>query len=230
MRVIQWAVACIAVLAAAAGQAQAGMVTVDPDGFATGTSLTNAFSGVTITQGNGETNITAAPGLTGTQQFAIHGAVSDFPGEFTYLPLSPSATLSDTLAASQISFFILRFDFDAPTDFVSLDLIPNDGFDPGSISAFDSSGNLIGFDSFDGVSLTAARHTLSISGSGIKTLLAAGDNDGNNLEIDTLTYNLVGVSPVPEPSSLALFGIGACVAGVGAARRRRLEKLQRDLA
>ena len=34
------------------------------------------------------------------------------------------------------------------------------------------------------------------------------------------------VSAVPEPSSLALFGIGACVAGIGAARRRRREKHQ----
>lgn len=34
------------------------------------------------------------------------------------------------------------------------------------------------------------------------------------------------VSAVPEPSSLALFGIGACVAGLGAARRRRREKQQ----
>jgi hypothetical protein len=32
------------------------------------------------------------------------------------------------------------------------------------------------------------------------------------------------VSAVPEPSSLALFGIGACVAGIGAACRRRREK------
>ena len=31
---------------------------------------------------------------------------------------------------------------------------------------------------------------------------------------------------VPEPSSLAMFGIGACVAGLGAARRRRREKKQ----
>ena len=37
-----------------------------------------------------------------------------------------------------------------------------------------------------------------------------------------LNYSPAAV--VPEPSSLALFGIGACVAGVGAARRRRREK------
>ncbi|QDT31066.1 PEP-CTERM sorting domain-containing protein [Thalassoglobus polymorphus] len=38
------------------------------------------------------------------------------------------------------------------------------------------------------------------------------------------------VSAVPEPSSLALFGIGACVAGIGATRRRRCEKQQEATA
>jgi len=38
------------------------------------------------------------------------------------------------------------------------------------------------------------------------------------------------VASVPEPSSLALFGIGGCVACVGAARRRRREKNQEATA
>ena len=36
--------------------------------------------------------------------------------------------------------------------------------------------------------------------------------------------NVSDVSAVPEPTSLALFGIGAVVAGVGAARRQRRDK------
>lgn len=35
-----------------------------------------------------------------------------------------------------------------------------------------------------------------------------------------------GVAAVPEPASLAIFGIGACVAGIGAGRRRLREKQQ----
>ena len=45
----------------------------------------------------------------------------------------------------------------------------------------------------------------------------------------TIEYS-VSSAAVPEPSSLALFGIGACVAGVGASRRRRREKQQKTTA
>jgi hypothetical protein len=43
---------------------------------------------------------------------------------------------------------------------------------------------------------------------------------------DGLAYVSSASPAVPEPSSLALFGIGACVAGVAAAYRRRREKKQ----
>jgi hypothetical protein len=43
----------------------------------------------------------------------------------------------------------------------------------------------------------------------------------------TIEYS---TTAVPEPSSLALFGIGACIAGFGAARRRRREKQQEATA
>jgi hypothetical protein len=39
-------------------------------------------------------------------------------------------------------------------------------------------------------------------------------------------WTLSSASAVPEPSSLAVFGIGMCVAGVRAARRRRLDQKQ----
>jgi hypothetical protein len=43
-------------------------------------------------------------------------------------------------------------------------------------------------------------------------------------QFDDITINADSVSAVPEPSSLALFGVGACVAAIAAARRRRREK------
>jgi hypothetical protein len=51
------------------------------------------------------------------------------------------------------------------------------------------------------------------------------------LNIGEFAFESIGTaSAVPEPTSLALFGIGACVAGGTAARRRRLEKLQQTAA
>ncbi len=163
---------------------QANLLTVDPDAFPAGTSLTNAFPGVVITDESGAASINSAAGLTGTLQFARSGS----SGDFTYLPIPPAATLPQTLSSSGGAGFILRFDFAQATDFVSLDLIPNDGSDPGSIAAFDAAGNLVGYSSFGGQNLTGVRNTLSVSGVGIRTVLAAGTN-GDNLEIDTLKYN-----------------------------------------
>jgi len=57
-------------------------------------------------------------------------------------------------------------------------------------------------------------------GFGVMNVNDTGVNSG--LLVDNVT--LTGV--VPEPTSLAVFGIAACVAGFGAARRRRGEKLQ----
>jgi len=46
-----------------------------------------------------------------------------------------------------------------------------------------------------------------------------GDTGVRDPGSSTLTYS----AAVPEPSTLAIFGIGACVAGIRAARRRRRE-------
>ncbi|WP_417749592.1 PEP-CTERM sorting domain-containing protein [Rosistilla oblonga] len=75
---------------------------------------------------------------------------------------------------------------------------------------------------------------------GIRTFLGSGQST-------SFTYDLAfGLDPtsaqsaftqanavsaaVPEPSSLALFGIGACVAGLGGARRRRREQRKQAAA
>ena len=44
------------------------------------------------------------------------------------------------------------------------------------------------------------------------------------------TFTINPSSPVPEPSTLAVFGIGACAAGIRSARRRRREKQQETTA
>ena len=63
-----------------------------------------------------------------------------------------------------------------------------------------------------------------------------GGSLGPNDPYYSSTQNWVGTftinpsSPVPEPSTLAVFGIGACAAGIRSARRRRREKQQETTA
>jgi hypothetical protein len=49
-----------------------------------------------------------------------------------------------------------------------------------------------------------------------------------NVFVDNVSFKTTFVEPaaVPEPASLAVFGIGACIAGFGATRRRRSENPQ----
>jgi hypothetical protein len=199
------------------GRARAGFITVDPDSVANGASLTNAFAGVTIRQGNGGTGITAAVGITGTRQFSINGITENF----VYLPAPPPPTLAAALSASLNPGTILRFDFATATDSVSLDLIANDSGDPGSIAAYDAAGNLLGYASFSGINQTGVRNTLTINAAGIRTLLAGGDNIGNNLDIDTLVYS-DSATAVPAPAGLVL--VASAVPGLLGVRLWRRRK------
>ena len=66
-------------------------------------------------------------------------------------------------------------------------------------------------------------------GDPIATTGGVGYSWFTNIDIDggiAIDNHSLSVSAVPEPSSLALFGIGACATGLGAARRRRREKQQ----
>lgn len=54
-----------------------------------------------------------------------------------------------------------------------------------------------------------------------------GNTTGNNVNY---VWRYETVATVPEPSSIAIFGIGAYVAGIGAVRRRRREKQQETTA
>lgn len=69
----------------------------------------------------------------------------------------------------------------------------------------------------------------SFTAGGISRIDALQPTDDRGWGLDNLSFQS-NAAAVPEPSSLALFGIGACVAGVGAARRRRGEKKQEATA
>src|SRR6056297_78795 len=111
------------------GAREGGTSRIEPDQFASGDELTNAFSGVTLSvvdsdgrTSTGETVRAQSSGLasTGNLVFA-RGTSTTFNSSSSWL----------------------RADFDLPTAEVSIDVIGDDSNDPGILQAYDASGNLI---------------------------------------------------------------------------------------
>jgi len=176
--------------------ANAILITVDPDDFTDGTDISNAFSGITLSAIVGGFNVITTTSVfsqasslasTGTQVFGHDGVFVE--------------TWAEGLVAD------LRIDFIQATDFVSLDIIANNGFDPGFLQAYDSSGILL--DSFTTLgnlgSGTPETATVSTSSANIAYIIASGTS-GNDVALDNLTYN--SAAPVPEPSIIMLLGVG----------------------
>jgi hypothetical protein len=67
---------------------------------------------------------------------------------------------------------------------------------------------------------------VSTDGTQISSLDVSSTTSDTYASVNDFILGQANVSAVPEPTSLALFGIGACVAGVGAARRQRRDKKQ----
>ena len=206
MRASQLAVACVAVLFATAGQVQADIITIDFDGF----TPTGSFGGG-VEDGIVVGGISGPVAVSGIFLGPLSGINSLHHGSGSLAVFSLSGFTGETFTLS--SFY-------AGSTY--------GGGEPLTLSGF-LGGSLVGTDVFSPnppgsyLSFTPT----NLSGVTMDTLVfdmgAAGPGPTN---IDDIVLNV----NVPEPSSLALFGIGACVAGLGAARRRRREKQQETVA
>jgi hypothetical protein len=187
--------------------ANAILITVDPDDFADGTDISNAFSGITLSAIDGGNNVILTSSVfsqasslasTGTQVFGHDGIFTQ--------------TWANGLVGD------LRIDFLQATDFVSIDIIANNGSDPGFLEAYDSSGTLL--DSFvtqgDLGSGTSETASISSASANIAYVIASGLS-GNDVGLDNLTYNS---ATVPEPTVLALLSFG--LLGIGIAKRKKV--------
>ena len=111
----------------------------------------------------------------------------------------------------------LRIDFIQATDFVSLDIIANNGSDPGFLESYDSTGTLLGSFTTQGNLGSGIPETATISsGSTNIAYIIASGLGGNDVALDNLIYNS---ATVPEPTVLALLSFG--LLGVGIARRKK---------
>ena len=181
---------------------------VDPDDFAAGSDLTNAFPPLTLTvEGRPTSTVIARDGFS---DFNGRNLATTGDNVFGYEPTL--APVTNGKVWDENTYGRLRVDFRGRSvDWVQIDLIFDDD-DIGGLWAFDRDGNLL--DSFIGSGdgrgpipfLTA-----TVEAKGIAYVLAGGVNlEGHFL--DNLKYNVV-----PEPSTLALL-----VAGLLAVAWRRV--------
>ena len=188
---------------------------VEPDDFAAGTDISNAFPGVTLSAVGSFTADDAVVALDPSSQ-------SSFPFEAS----TGSLVIGNNgdIAAARHFFrdrgvLSLMVSFDMPVQSVSLDFIgaSNGAPDIGMIEAFD----------VNGVSLGAVTSgPLALNEFASTTFTSEGGNDIAFFYADAANFNgLVGIdnlrfSAVPEPSSLSISGLLFLFAA-GRMRRRQ---------
>lgn len=213
MRAIQLAVVCVAVLVATAGQVQAGII---------GFSINQTWS-----QGAGQSDIVSTSVSLGD---AGHFNVDPgFGGEYFDFNFDGSGTFSTIPVESEDYFFLRSYslnEFIGPGNFgdhTSADddwdtiLTPSQtagvwgASHDGYLGFRSDSGNFGWIDySFD---RTNSVSTMTLLDGAFESQASSGIFAGAT----------VGAAPIPEPSSIAIFGIGACLVGFGVSRRRKRE-------
>ncbi len=204
MRILGFGALAAAFLLVGAGLAHADTITFDFEGEST----TGFISSLSVTES----------GLTIT--------VKHSPGDFRVLDYTPSSAPA-SFGDRSIGFVTggtWTINFSSALSSVSIDF--GDGgadADTGTLKAYsglDGTGTLIGTDTDTLAANVKGSKTLSLSGTSIKsiTFYSSGLADEENVAWDNLV-----ASPVPEPGTLALLGLG--MAGLGWHRRRKMKAL-----
>ena len=176
------------------------------------------------------TGTTIGGGPVGGQVFSRDGSVGSLgniasTGTRVFGPEPPGGVLGFGTEPG-ITF---RVQFLVPTDFVAIDVIATDGFDPAELSAFDINGNLLApifrTEGRQGAgNVQVASLTRSVADIAFITVF----EDGENFLLDNLRFNLLTV-PAAEPGTLALAGLLAVpwLAGRRSAHRGRAGRTRR---
>lgn len=233
------AVCCALLCAFAAQVAGAARITIDPDSFAFGAEISHAFPDVTLSAfGSGELN---GPDVSTPQVFARHSTFAS-----TGNRVFGNSSYSHLWFSDSAEF---RVDFARRTNFVSLDLIADDDFDPSVVFAYDSSGQLLVEAAVTGMAGVGIPETATISRSHADIAYVVATNPagmaGQQFLIDRLVYEsrpfgVLGASAadrtglwphyldrashsahgVAEPASIALFSLFSIISFFHELRRR----------
>ncbi len=186
----------------------ATLIEVDPDAFAAGTQLNNAFSGVTLSAtGVLVDNGTVDPDIFSTEASSINPALAASTGSRVF-GVNPNQFFPRDWLVLE-----LRADFAQPTDYVSLDFIGYVDPIPGSedrgmgvLAIYDSTDSLITELHTGSLILNEVR-TLDYSGSDIAYVVARMQGIDTPVVTDRLRFN------VPEPHTIFLFIAGLLLIG-----------------
>lgn len=230
MRAIQLAVACVTVLVATAGQVQAGVIISPRSIIRNDFGFFSGFYPATNIINQGALNSPFTSGVTDYGTYVgttpTHGSNNDSPQWFGSRGLNGQGFIDFDLGASydidRLAFWSNPFRANRSTDvFTSNDPL------------FGSStlvGNFRGFYN-DNPNLDAAVQDIDLVDSTARYVRFDISSFNTTIAgIGEVAFSVGAANPVPEPSSLAIFGMGACVAGIGAARRRRPERQQEATA
>ena len=215
MRAIQMAVAYVAVLVTTAGQVQAGIVTTT---FAGGNGYHgNMFDATVFGNNLVVTGLEIHTAGTGTQDLFVYTKSGSYAGfETTAAAWTLVSTNTFTGNGGGIPTLVDVTDFLLPANSVTGIYVTLDPADTATYLIY-----------------TNGTNTYSNSDLQLDLGIGLGGLFGDEGVFSNRTWNgSIQYEPtaVPEPSSIGMFGIGACVAGIGTARRRRREKQQQATA
>ncbi len=181
------------------GSANATIVTADADAFATGTDISNAFAGLTLS-------------FEGTTSFGITDGIIYSADESGALLASTGTRVFGTADPTYPNLFtgastsVFRIDFDTTMFTVSVDALADDISDLAQLTAY-TAGDVVIDTYLTALMVSGASETMTVNGGNIAYVIAEG------VSPDAVGFDNLVANTVPIPAAVWLFGSGLGLLG-----------------